>query len=61
MCFNPDNNKQVNEVYLSNTSRPDGYLPIYLNNNLVQLCQSRSISASHLSNFWRTLEMILIN
>ena len=40
MFFNPESNDQENEVYLSNKYKPDGYLPIYLNNSLVQLCQS---------------------
>ena len=39
MQFNPDPNKQGNEVYFSRKSNTDYYIPIKLNNILVQLCE----------------------
>ena len=40
MQFNPDPNKQANEVYLSRKSNSGVYLPVDLNNSPVQLCES---------------------
>ena len=41
MQFNPDPNKQANEVYFSKISNTDDYLPIKLNDNPAQLCESQ--------------------
>ena len=41
MQFNPDPNKQVNEVYFSRKSNTDDYIPIKLNNSPVKLCESQ--------------------
>ena len=38
--FNPDPNKQANEVYFSRKSNAGVYLPVDLNNSPVQLCES---------------------
>ena len=40
MQFNPDRNKQANEVYFSKKSNVRVYLPVDLNNSPVQLCES---------------------
>ena len=40
MQFNPDPNKQANEVYFSRKSNAGVYLPVELNNRPVQLCES---------------------
>ena len=40
MQFNPDPNKQANEVYFSRKSNAGVYLPVDLNNSPVQLCES---------------------
>ena len=40
MQFNPDSNKQANEVYFSRKSNTGVYLPVDLNNSPVQLCES---------------------
>ena len=40
MQFNSDLNKQANEVYFSRKSNAGVYLPVDLNNGLVQLCES---------------------
>ena len=40
MQFNPDPNKQANEVYFSRKSNVGVYLPVDLYNSLVQLCES---------------------
>ena len=41
MQFNPDPNKQANEVYFSRKSNAGVYLPVDLNNSPVQLCESQ--------------------
>ena len=41
MRFNPEPNRQANEVYFSKKSKSDGYALVYLNNIPVQLCQSQ--------------------
>ena len=41
MQFNPDPNKQANEVYFSRKSNAGVYLPADLNNSPVQLCESQ--------------------
>ena len=41
MQFNPDPNKQANEVYFSRKSNTDDYIPIKLNDYPVQLCESQ--------------------
>ena len=40
MQFNPDPNKQANEVYFSRKSNAGVYLPVDLYNSPVQLCES---------------------
>ena len=40
MQFNPDLNKQANEVYFSRKSNAGVYLPVDLNNSPVQLYES---------------------
>ena len=40
MQFNPGQNKQANEVYVSRKPNAGVYLPVDLNNNPVQLCES---------------------
>ena len=40
MQFNPDQNKQANEVYFSRKSNAGVHLPVDLNNSPVQLCES---------------------
>ena len=40
MQFNPDSNKQANEVYFFRKSNAGVYIPVDLNNSLVQLCES---------------------
>ena len=40
MQFKPDPNKQGDEVYFSRKSNAGVYLPVDLNNSLVQLCES---------------------
>ena len=37
MQFNPDSNKQANEVYFFRKSNAGVYIPVDLNNSLVQL------------------------
>ena len=41
MSFNPDPNKQANEVCFIRKSNAEGYLPIELNNEPVQMCESQ--------------------
>ena len=41
MQFNPDPNKQANEVYFSRKPNTDYYIPIKLNDSPVQLCESQ--------------------
>ena len=48
MQFNPDLNKQANEVYSSRKSNAGVYLPVDLNKNPVQLCESQK----HLGIVW---------
>ena len=40
MQFNPVPNKQANEVYFSRKSNAGTYLPVDLNNNPAQQCES---------------------
>ena len=40
MQFNPDSNKQANEVFFSRKSNATAHLPVDLNNSSVQLCES---------------------
>lgn len=47
--LNPDPSKQANEIYFSRESNTDGYLPIKLNDNSVQLCDSSVILVKHLN------------
>ena len=57
--FNPDPNKQANEVYFSRKPNTDDYLPIKLNYSPVQLCESQKhfgfILDKHL-NFYELIE-----
>ena len=59
MQFNPDPNKQANEVYFSRKSNTDDYFPIKLNDSPVQLCESQKhlgvILDKHL-NFHKHIE-----
>ena len=40
MQFNPDPNKQANDIYFSRKSNAGVYLPVDFNNSPVQLCES---------------------
>ena len=51
MQFNPDLNKQANEVYFSRKSNAGVYLPVDLNNSPVQQCESHK----HLGIFFDKL------
>ena len=59
MQFNPDLNKQANQVYFSRKSNTYDYIPIKLNDSPVQLCESQKhsdvILDKHL-NFYEYIE-----
>ena len=59
MQFNPDPDKQANEVYFSRKSNTDDHIPITLNNIPIQLCESQKHSGVNLNkhlNFYEHIE-----